>query len=488
VLSRESSGGFLLSRPRRFARLILVGAAIVSTLLLSGSSADQKRISIYSTAANYSLPVTERDGRDYVGLVEILDPLGPVSAKTDGQHWKLRYKNVDGEFTASKTGAKIRGKDFDLAAKFLLENGRGLVPLTSLSTLMPRFLGGPVTFHESGRRLFIGSVATQFSAELSKTTPPRLVMNFSSPVNPTISTEPGKLHMVFVREPLVPPGSQTLNFGDKTISSAAYQENNGAAEVMVTGSASLMASFSNDRRTITITAAPPTAAQNQTQMPPPPVAPANIAPPPVIPPIPITPASARHFFAVVDASHGGDERGAALTDKLAEKDVTLAIARYLRQELESRGISVLMLRDSDTYLGLDQRAALANNVHPTIFISVHASSRGSGVRLYTALIPSSDENRGSFLAWDTAQSSFLTASQGALASVASELQKKLVPVRTLVAPLRPLNNITAAALAVEVAPPGSDTIKLRLPDYQQFIASAVANGVAALRDRLGIQR
>ena len=485
--SPESSGGLLLSRPRRFARLILVGAAIVFTLLLSGSSADQKRISIYSTAANYSLPVTERDGRDYVGLVEILDPVGPVSAKTDGQHWKLHYKNVDGEFTAGRTGAKIRGKDFDLSANFLLENRRGLVPLTSLSTLMPRFLGGPVTFHENGRRLFIGSVATQFSAELSKTTPPRLVMNFSSPVNPTISTEPGKLHMVFVREPLVPLGSQTLNFGDKTISSAIYQENNGAAEVMVTGSASLMASFSNDRRTITITAAPPTA-QNQTQMPTPPIAPANVAPIPVIPSIPITPASARHFFAVVDASHGGDERGAALTDKLAEKDVTLAIARYLRQELESRGISVLMLRDSDTYLGLDQRAALANNVHPTIFISVHASSQGSGVRLYTALIPSGDENRGTFLAWDTAQSSFLTASQGALGSVASELQKKLVPVRTLVAPLRPLNNITAAALAVEVAPPGSDTIKLRLPDYQQFIASAVANGVAALRDRLGMQR
>lgn len=485
--SPEPSGGLLLSRPRRFARLILVGAAIVSTLLLSDPSADQKRISIYSTAANYSLPVTERDGRDYVGLVEILDPLGPVNAKTDGQHWKLRYKNVDGEFTAGKTGAKIRGKDFDLSANFLLENRRGLVPLTSLSTLMPRFLGGPVTFHENGRRLFIGSVATQFSAELSKTTPPRLVMNFSSPVNPTISTEPGKLHMVFVREPLIPPGLQTLNFDDKTISSAIYQESNGAAEVMVTGSASLMASFSNDRRTITITAAPPTA-QNQTQMPTPPVAPANVAPIPVIPSIPTTPASARRFFAVVDASHGGDERGAALTDKLAEKDVTLAIARYLRQELESRGISVLMLRDSDTYLGLDQRAALANNVHPTVFISVHASSQGSGVRLYTALIPSGDENRGSFLAWDTAQSSFLTASQGALGSVASELQKKLVPVRTLVAPLRPLNNITAAALAVEVAPPGSDTIKLRLPDYQQFIASAVANGVAALRDRLGIQR
>jgi N-acetylmuramoyl-L-alanine amidase len=469
--------------------------ALVLVLLVSNApSTDEKRISIYSTAANYSLPLIERNGGDYIGLLELLDPLGSVSARSDGLHWKIRYNNVEGEFTSGKSRMRIRGKDFDLPANFLLEHGRGLVPVSSLSTLLPRFLGGPVTFHESARRLFVGSVATQFSTELSKTNPPRLIMNFTSPVNPTIATEPGKLRMVFIREPLLPPGAQTLNFADQTISSATFAENNGTAEITVVGDASLMATFSNDGRTITIAPAP--------QRPVPPVAPpltvAAQSAPPMPPPAASTPpvstapvitapnTNTNHqapYLVVLDASHGGDERGAALTDKLAEKDVTLAITRRLKQELENRGISVLMLRDADATLSLDQRAALANNSRPALFVTVHASGQGNGVRLYTSLIPSGGENRGNFLDWDTAQSSFLPASQSALALVANELQKKQITVRTMSAPLRPLNSITAPAIALEVAPSEKDIAQLLLPDYQQTIAGAVANGVAALRDK-----
>jgi N-acetylmuramoyl-L-alanine amidase len=66
-----------------------------------------------------------------------------------------------------------------------------------------------------------------------------------------------------------------------------------------------------------------------------------------------------------------------------------------------------------------------------------------------------------------------------------ELRKQQVSVRILTAPLRPLNNIVTAALAVEVAPPASDLSQLTSPDYQQVIASAVANGIAAIRGQLG---
>jgi len=51
--------------------------------------------------------------------------------------------------------------------------------------------------------------------------------------------------------------------------------------------------------------------------------------------------------------------------------------------------------------------------------------------------------------------------------------------------LRPLNNVTSAAIAVEVAPPGGDVMDLNLPAYQQNIASAVATAVAAMRGQLG---
>ena len=57
-------------------------------------------------------------------------------------------------------------------------------------------------------------------------------------------------------------------------------------------------------------------------------------------------------------------------------------------------------------------------------------------------------------------------------------------MRTLTAPLRPLNNITTAAIAIEIAPPGSDISRLNSAAYQQPIAAAVAAGVADARDKL----
>ncbi len=249
------------SRPRdRAAPAVMVGTAVLLALLVfdaavSGFS-EEKRLSVYSGTASYSLTVREQNGAEYVGLLEILSPLGSVSAYTDGGVWRLSFDRVDGEFTPGKTRARVRGKNFDLPANFWLENGHGLVPLSSLPGLMQRFLGTAVNFHESSRRLFIGNVAVHFTAQVNRTNPPTLVMNFTSPVNPTIATEPGKLRMVFTREPLVPPGSQTLTFDSPSIPSATFQESNGAAEIAVNGPVPLFASFSNNGHTITITPAP----------------------------------------------------------------------------------------------------------------------------------------------------------------------------------------------------------------------------------------
>jgi N-acetylmuramoyl-L-alanine amidase len=464
-----------------------MGLFLMLSVAIPAGSANEKRITVYSPSANYSLTVLDREGREYVALSEILEPLGPVTTRIDGLHWKVRYNDTENEFTASKNRARIRGRDFDLPGSFLLESGRGLVPVASLNSLLPKILGLPIAFNEASRRLFISNVATHFTAQLSHTTPQRLVMNFTAAVNPTIATEPGKLRMVFNREPVVSPGSPTLTFDDKIIPSATYSESNGTVEIIVNGSVPLMASFSNDGRTITIAAAP----QQNAAVPLPPqstqpsaaasagLPSAAVAPQPALPPAP------RHFYAVLDASHGGTDPGVALSPQLAEKDVTLSLARRLRQELESRGITTLVLRDSDTSLTLDQRAIFANTAHPVIYISMHAASDGKGVRLYTALLPAGGENNGPFVAWDTAQARFLPLSQIAAQGVAAEFQRKQIQIRILAAPLRPLNNIAAAAIAVEVAPPGTDVMDLNLPAYQQNIAAGVANGVVAIRDKLG---
>jgi N-acetylmuramoyl-L-alanine amidase len=456
-------------------------------LILPAGSADEKRIAIYGVTTNYSLPVIDRNGHEYVGLLEIVEPLGNVNARVDGSHWKLRCGGVEADFTDGKTRAKIRGKDFDLSSNFVLEGGRGLVPIASLAALLPRILNIQVAVNEGARRVFVGNVATHFTAQLNRTNPLRLVMNFTAPVNPTIATEPGRIRMVFHREPIVAPGSTTLTFDDKTIPSATYTESNGTAEIDINGTAPLMASFSNDGHTITITAATPeSAALPGTPAIPPPSAPTN--PTPEAPAAPAAPVAPRHFYAVLDASHGGDDPGVAIGPQLLEKDVTLSLARRLRQELESRGISTLSLRDTDGGLSLDQRAAFTNTAHPVIYIAVHAASDGKGVRVYSALLPAGGENNGPFVAWDMAQSRFLPASQLAAQGVAAELQKRQIQTRTLAAPLRPLNNVSAAAIAIEVSPPTTDVMDLNLPGYQQNVVSAVANGIVAVRDRIGVPR
>jgi N-acetylmuramoyl-L-alanine amidase len=465
-------------------------ATLLAALMFLGAAplGDEKRISIYSTVATYALPVIDRNSREYVGLLEVMEPLGRVSAKVEGQRWKLRFNDIDSEFTARKTLGRIRGRDVDLAAPFLIENSRGLVPLISLSTLLPRFLGTPVNLHESARRLFVGDVTTQVRAQLDATNPPRLVLNFSAPVNPTISTEPGKLRMVFIRDPLVPPGNQSLSFDNRIITQTNFSESNGAAELVISATAPLMATFSNNRQTISVTVAPQAAVTGAA-----PTIPTVPQPPlPNLPsgatvPAPTVAGNVRRLLAVVDPAHGGDERGAALSDKLAEKDVTLGFARLLRHELETRGFSVLLLRDGDTSLTLDQRAGAANAAHAGIYLSLHATSHGTGARAYTAQLPVEGEAKGIFHPWNVVQSPALPLSRNVAAAIVSELQKRQFSARESAAALRPLNNLQMAAVAVELAPGPGGIADLASAEYQQKAASAIADAVASLRDRLGAQ-
>src|SRR5262249_4979438 len=78
---------------------------------------------------------------------------------------------------------------------------------------------------------------------------------------------------------------------------------------------------------------------------------------------------------VIDPGHGGDDAGAKGPQGTLEKTVTLSIARRLKAVIESRlGTRVLLTREGDQTVGLDQRAALANNNKADLFISVHANA------------------------------------------------------------------------------------------------------------------
>ena len=77
---------------------------------------------------------------------------------------------------------------------------------------------------------------------------------------------------------------------------------------------------------------------------------------------------------VVDAGHGGWDLGTVGRHGLLEKDLVLEIAQRLGKLLESRlGADVILTRNDDNYIPLDDRAEIANQTNADLFISVHAN-------------------------------------------------------------------------------------------------------------------
>jgi N-acetylmuramoyl-L-alanine amidase len=117
-----------------------------------------------------------------------------------------------------------------------------------------------------------------------------------------------------------------------------------------------------------------------------PQAPAGAAPKEPPPLIDLAPSGGIRTV-VVDAGHGGEENGAHGPKATLEKSVTLSVARRLKAALENRlGIRVILTRDGDETVGLDERAALANNNKADLFLSLHANasvrSRASGAEVF----------------------------------------------------------------------------------------------------------
>jgi N-acetylmuramoyl-L-alanine amidase len=192
---------------------------------------------------------------------------------------------------------------------------------------------------------------------------------------------------------------------------------------------------------------------------------------------------------VIDAAHGGSDTGAALPANVKEKELTLELARLVQHDLESRGVATLMLRNSDTAITTDQRASTANAARILAYLAVHAAGEGQGVRIYTALLPASAQKptHKQFLPWGTVQSSWLELSGNLAGSIAAELNQRKIEVRAMASPLRPLNNIWAPAVAVEVAPREAGTA-INSGNYLRTLSVSISSGVAAMATKLEAAR
>jgi N-acetylmuramoyl-L-alanine amidase len=86
----------------------------------------------------------------------------------------------------------------------------------------------------------------------------------------------------------------------------------------------------------------------------------------------------RRYTVVVDAGHGGVDRGmTGVTpgmSRIFEKDITLQVARRVATRLEAAGVTVVMTRDADTLIALSDRGRIANKQNGDLFISIHVNA------------------------------------------------------------------------------------------------------------------
>jgi N-acetylmuramoyl-L-alanine amidase len=233
------------------------------------------------------------------------------------------------------------------------------------------------------------------------------------------------------------------------------------------------------------------------------------APPiePAAPPPPSGPA----ITIVVDPGHGGTETGAIGPGGLQEKDFTLQIARRLAAAIPKVVSSrVVLTRDSDSAISLDDRTSLANHEKANLFLSLHAnSSRAAGAHgseTYYLSLESSDrlaqevarrENETSaapplagapaqnpdldFILWDLAQSAHINESSRLAEAIQTQLNvvSKTENRGIKQAPFRVLSGATMPAVLVEIGfiSHAEEEKQLRSATFQESVANAIARAV-----------
>jgi len=233
-------------------------------------------------------------------------------------------------------------------------------------------------------------------------------------------------------------------------------------------------------------------------------------------PVPGTqrPGKRRKAILVIDPGHGGVETGAAGPTGMREKDITLDLARRLKRLLtRDRNLSVVLTRDDDRLVDLDERTAVANHNRAHLFISIHLNSsrrkEAFGAETYYLSADATDNEARTLAAlenlaykadktigaqgggrqkkalelilWDLAQNQYLAESSRLAESVQEELNV-LTKTRNRgvrQAPFRVLMGATMPAILVEVgfiSNPDEEAM-FRSLQYRDRVAEAVARAV-----------
>jgi len=193
---------------------------------------------------------------------------------------------------------------------------------------------------------------------------------------------------------------------------------------------------------------------------------------------------------VLDPGHGGNDQGATGHGGLLEKNLTLDLARRVRQILVNRGYKVRLTRDTDVFVPLESRPTMAQNVGAAAFVSIHANAVTRNVRairgIETFYYPTTPKTRSILEHWK--RRFFGDATPNRSRELATYIQTKLVeatgtPNRGVKdGHLVVLRTTSCPACLTEIGfiSNPTDAALMGRDDHRTKIANAIAQGIISL--------
>lgn len=379
---------------------IVAVAASAGTARQAGVSRAALPFTVISADARRPLAAVQSGDQVMVGLDD-LAVLFQLSVKEDAIAGGVTvgYKGKTVILTAGQALASAAGRLVSLPAAPSRDGRRWLVPVEFISRALGVIYDSKLDVRRNARLVLVGDVRVPHISVKEETLGPQTRVTFTvTPKAPfVVSQEVGRLLVRF--------DADTLDISLPTTGPVGLVQAIRLADPNTTVALELAPRFGSFRSSLV---PQDDGVQVLVDLMPAAESPAPPAPPrggvPTLP-VPSTPEALPQAAAgglrtiVLDPGHGGEEAGSKGATGALEKDVVLGVARKLKALLESRlGVRVLLTRDGDQAVPLDERAAVANNNKADVFISLHANAsrraEASGAQLYClATDPGADTAR-----------------------------------------------------------------------------------------------
>jgi N-acetylmuramoyl-L-alanine amidase len=495
---------------------LTAAATLALAIGLLSQTAPAPQLTVLAREGRRTLAIAMVGDQEFVSLDDLAAAFQLVHAESLGAI-TVSYKGRTIVLTPEQTLASVSGRLISLPAPPSRAGNRWLVPVEFISRALAPIYDVRLDLRKPSRLLIVGDLrvprVTVRYDPLGNAA--RLTVDATPRANSTVTQDGAHLNIRFEADaldvgtpPLPPQGAQSLVQGVRVADAVTLAVDLGPRFSGFRSEAQPV--DTTMRVVIDVMAAPTETAPAPPGSTPPPAGP---PPPSELPPA-LTPPAVPIRTITIDPGHGGEDEGVKGEGGAKEKDLTLGLARRVKATIEGRlGIRVLLTRDDDRNVPLDERTAIANNNKADLFISLHANGSprrsASGATIFcaafdeaarAAVASTGAERLPTFggglrdielVPWDLAQTRHIDQSNSFAAILEQQARGRIPLAETPVdrAPLRVLESSNMPAVLIEVGfLTNAEQEKLLTGDaFQNALVQAVFDGVVRFRDVLAVR-